>query len=129
MINYAITFLATLVGYIVTVACALAGTMALTAAAPRLVLADHRMRAGFKLLYEGLWFISVTLGAFATSRVGMHASRLEQQLVLTGALLFVLWRNTWEARQRGVAHQIFISLVTVAGVMLGFAAEAKLATL
>ena len=38
------------------------------------------------------------------------------------ALVFVtmLWRNSWEARQRGMAHQILMSLVSIVGVVAGY---------
>ncbi len=120
MIGFAILGLSVLAGYCVTIASALAGTMGVASAAPRFVIADHRVRGSYKWAHEAMWFCCVMLGGFVTARVGMGLSEWQQELGLTGVLLLMLWRNTWEARQRGLAHQILISLLTVAGVLVGF---------
>ena len=120
MIGYALLGLSVLAGYCVTVLCALVGTMGLASAAPRFVIADHRVRGSYKLTHEAMWLLCVVLGGLVTARVGMGMSQWRQEVALAGALLVMLWRNTWEARQRGTAHQILISLLTVAGVLIGF---------
>ena len=120
MIEYAILGLSVLAGYCVTVACALIGTMGIASAAPQFVIANHRVRRGYKLTHEAMWFLCVIAGGFVTARMGMDISQWLQELFLIGVLLYMLWRNTWEARQRGTAHQILISLLTVGGVLLGF---------
>ena len=120
MIGYAILGLSVLSGYCVTVLCALVGTMGIASAAPRFVMADHRVRGAYKWTHEALWLLCVIAGAFVTARVGMGMAQWRQEVALTGVLLFMLWRNSWEARQRGTAHQILISLLTVTGVLVGF---------
>lgn len=120
MMGYAVLGLSVLVGYCVTVACALIGTMGIASAAPRFVIANHRVRGGYKLVHEALWLLCVVIGGFAAARIGMGLLQWRQELLLTAVLLFMLWRNTWEARQRGTAHQTLISLLTVAGVLAGF---------
>jgi len=35
-------------------------------------------------------------------------------------LVGVLWMNAWEMRQRGLGHQLAMSLVSAAGVAVGF---------
>ncbi len=126
MISAAITILSVLLGYLITVGLSLAGTMAVTAAAPRFAVAEHRVRPSYKLVHEAMWFVCVILGAFAASRAGLRGNRAEQELALIAMLLFILWRNTWEARQRGTAHQILISLLTVLGVGVGYAAGTRI---
>jgi hypothetical protein len=39
---------------------------------------------------------------------------------LVAILVGVLWRNAWEMRQRGLGHQISMSLVSAVGVATGF---------
>jgi hypothetical protein len=39
---------------------------------------------------------------------------------LAAILVAVLWRNVWEMRQRGLGHQLVMSVGSVAGVALGF---------
>ena len=94
--------------------------MGIASASPRFVVANYRVRSSYKVTHELMWFFCVLIGGFVTARVGMGMSQWRQELGLSGVLLLMLWRNTWEARQRGTAHQILISLLTVAGVMAGF---------
>ncbi len=126
MIGYAILGLSVLAGYCMTVACALIGTMGIASAAPRFVVADHRVRGTYKLTHEAMWFCCVVVGGFVTARVGLGMSEWRQEIGLIGVLELILWRNTWEARQRGMAHQIVISLLTVAGVLIGFSIRNRL---
>ncbi len=39
---------------------------------------------------------------------------------LVAILVGVLWMNAWEMRQRGLGHQLAMTLVSVAGVAIGF---------
>ena len=125
MINYTIIGLAVLAGYIATVLGSLVTTMGLTTAMPRFVVADHKVRGAYKLAHELLWLLCTILGGFVTARVGMGVAIWKQEFLLIGVLVLMLWRNTWEARQRGTAHQILISLLTVAGVLAGFSLRFK----
>lgn len=126
MTGYAILGLSVLAGYCVTIACALMGTMWIASVAPHFVIADHRVRGTYKLTHEALWFCCVTLGGFVTAKVGMGMAQWSQQIALAAILLLMLWRNTWEARQRGTVHQLLISLLTLFGVMIGFSIRNKL---
>jgi hypothetical protein len=38
----------------------------------------------------------------------------------------MLWINTWEARQRGIAHQLLMSVVSLLGVAAGFKLKSTL---
>lgn len=125
MIGHFICLFAAIVGYLVTAALSLGGTMVLTSTAPGLVVSAHRLRAPYKLAHEGLWFICVLLGSLAAAWCGSLADRREQEVLLLAALLLALWRNTWEARQRGTAHQLLISALTIAAVLAGFALEQR----
>lgn len=127
MIGYAILGLSVLAGYCVIITCALMGTMGIASAAPRFVIQDHRVRGGFKWTHEAMWFCCVLVGSFVTAWVGLGMSQMWQQIALGGLLLLMLWRNTWEARQRGITHQIVISLLTVGGVIAGFSLRNRLA--
>ncbi len=126
MVNLVIIGLAVLAGYLVTVACALVGTMALASSVPNFVIVDNRVRGGYKFVHELMWLLCTVIGAYSAARIGMRVQAHRQEALLIAVLLLVLWRNTWEARQRGTAHQILISLLTVIGVVGGFALEARL---
>ena len=126
MISYAIIGLAILVGYMVTVTTALVATIGIASGAPAFVVRDYRVRPGYKWLHETIWFVCATLGGFVASMAGMGVYVWKAELGLSAALLLMLWRNTWEARQRGTAHQILISLLTVAGFFTGYALQHRL---
>ena len=123
MLSYAIIGLAVLVGYTVTVSMALVATMGIASGAPQFTVRDHRVRGPYKLLHEVIWFACALTGGFVASMAGMGVYVWKAELGLSAALLLMLWRNTWEARQRGTAHQILISLLTVAGVLSGYALQ------
>jgi hypothetical protein len=40
--------------------------------------------------------------------------------LLAVILILVLWTNTWEMRQRGLANQLLMSVMSIAGVATGF---------
>ena len=124
MFAYAVIGLSVLVGYLVTVLCALVTTIGVASASPKFVMANYRVRTRYKLVHELMWLLCVIAGAYATAKVGMGVATMEQEVALGAVLIFMLWRNTWEARQRGTAHQILISLLTVVGVWGGFALRA-----
>ena len=126
MIGFAILGLSVLAGYCMTVVCALVGTMGIASAVPRFVIADHRVRSSYKWTHEAMWFCCVVIGGFVTAKLGLGMSEWRQEIGLAGFLLVMLWRNTWEARQRGTAHQILISLLTMAGVWTGFSIRHRL---
>lgn len=119
MVQLIVIGLAVLAGYIVSVGFILLSTMAIASAMPRFVIHNHRVRSSYKLLHECMWFLSTLIGAFVAARIGSEVQPIRIEIVLSVALLVILWLNTWEARQRGIAHQILISVLTVAGVWAG----------
>ena len=121
MISYTIITIAILLGYTTTVAASLLATMGVAAGAPAFVARDYRVRSPYKFLHEALWFMCALLGGVVASLAGMGVAEWKAKVGLTAFLLLMLWRNSWEARQRGTAHQILISLLTVAGVICGYA--------
>lgn len=120
MVNYTIIAMAILLGYTTAVAVSLITTMGIAASAPAFVVRDFRVRSPYKMLHEILWFLGALLGGLVTALAGMGISEWKAKLGLCVLLVLMLWRNSWEARQRGTAHQIFISVLTVAGVFCGY---------
>ena len=107
-------------GYLLVVACSLAATIGIAAAAPHFVARQHHLRPGYKLLHEAMWTVwSIGAGFVAAVVAGPSVLAWVAGIALTALLIFVLWSNTWEARQRGLPHQILISALTLAGVAAG----------
>ena len=125
MLSYTILAIAILLGYTTTVATSLVMTMGIAAGAAKFVVRDYCVRGPYKLLHELLWFLCSVLGGFVASMAGMGITEWKAKLGLSGFLVFMLWRNTWEARQRGTAHQILITVLTVAGVLTGYALQKR----
>ncbi len=112
--------LALVLGYGLTVVCMLAATFGLTSASPAFVAKEHRITAGYKRLQALVWLVCVTVGAFVACVIAQGRYRWIVPSVLAAAFVGMLWQNRWEAQQRGLAHQILMSLIAVLGVAAGF---------
>jgi hypothetical protein len=117
---------ALLAGYTVTVAIALAATMVIGAAAPEFVMVEHRVRRRFKAVQDIVWLGSSAVGGFVAALITGQTRTWIVAGLLAAAMIGVLWRNSWESRQRGLAHQILISVACAGGVVIGFVAVLKL---
>ena len=111
---------ALLLGYVFTVTAMLAATFGLTSASPDFVVKDYRLTAGYKRLQALIWLLCVTGGALLTYLVEQGAYPVMVGVLLSLVFIAMLWRNSWEARQRGLAHQILMSLVSILGVAAGY---------
>ena len=108
------------VGYLVAVGISLLLTFAVTLSLPKFVEADHLIRNSYKLVHEGFWLLAAGAGGYVTAVVGKGIHPWLTEAALIAALLWVLWDNSWEARQRGMAHQVLITVFTVFGVAGGY---------
>ncbi len=107
-------------GYTVTVVLSMLTTFAITMALPKFVEADYLVRNGYKLVHEALWLLCAFAGGYVTSLVCRGVHTMVTEGLLAASLIWILWDNSWEARQRGIAHQMLISLFTLAGVAGGY---------
>jgi hypothetical protein len=107
-------------GYAVAVGLSMAATFGITAASPAFVAREHRMRPAYKLVQELLWLVCAAAGGFVTAAVSGAAMPWLSGTLLAGIMIMVLWTNTWEMRQRGPVHQGLMSVVSVAGVAVGY---------
>lgn len=120
MITGSFIALALFVGYAVAVGLSMAATFGITAAKPDFVLKDHRIRRRYKFVQDGIWLVCATAGGYAAALVNGQAHAWVVGPGLVAILVAALWINAWEMRQRGLGHQISISLGVVAGVTAGF---------
>ncbi len=111
--------LALALGYGVTVLLSLAATFGITAVSRGFVSKQYRIRRGYKYAQEGVWFLCSIAGGYAAAMVHEgHAVMVAASLAVI--LVGVLWVNVWEMRQRGLGHQIGMSVATAVGVAIGF---------
>ncbi|MEI9977937.1 MAG: hypothetical protein WDN23_02890 [Edaphobacter sp.] len=112
--------LALSLGYVVTVALTMAATFGMTAASPTFAAKDHRIRRSYKYAQDAIWLLCTTAGGYAASLINGQAYSWIVAPSLSAILIAILWVNAWEMRQRGLGHQIVMSLAAIAGVTTGF---------
>ena len=120
MITGTLILVAVLLGYAMTVGCSLVATFGLTAASPDFVAREHRITAGYKRVQALIWLVCVTAGGFVACAVSQGTNKWEVGTLLTAGLIGMLWMNTWEARQTGMAQQILLSVISLIGVISGY---------
>ena len=120
MVTLSYIVLALFLGYAVTVGLSMAATFGITAASRSFVSKNYRIRTRYKWAQDAVWLVCATAGGYAAALVtgGSHAWVVGGGLV--AILIGVLWLNAWEMRQRGLGHQISMSLASAAGVTAGF---------
>ena len=109
-----------LLGYTLAVGSFLVVTLGIASAAPAFAVREYRIRTRYKLLQDVLWLGCTFFAGFAAAALVGEFYPVIVDLLLTAGLVAVLWMNAWEARQRGLPHQILMSMVTAAGVATGF---------
>jgi len=121
MINGTFILFALALGYAVAVGLLMLATFGITKAAPAFVVKDHLLKARYRFLQELVWLICVAVGSYASAWVAVLTTHPWLVAVaLISVLLVMLWSNTWEMAQRGLGHQVAMSLTTVIGVSIGF---------
>jgi hypothetical protein len=107
-------------GYALAVGLLMAATFGITAVSPTFVTKEYRIRQSYKLVHDLVWLVCATVGGFVTAAVSRATMPWFSGALLAGAMILVLWTNTWEMRQRGSAHQVLMSLMSAAGVAAGY---------
>jgi hypothetical protein len=120
MITASYIALAIFVGYVVTVGLSMAATFGITAASRDFVARDYRIKTGYKYAQDGVWLVCAVAGGYVTALVNGPSHSLLVGAGLVAILVAVLWMNAWEMRQRGLGHQISLSIGAVVGVTVGF---------
>ena len=120
MITGTLILVAVVLGYGMAVGCSLVATFGLASASPGFVARDHRITPGYKRVQALIWGACATAGGFVTCAVAQGTREWLVGALLTAGLIGILWFNSWESRQRGLAHQILMSLVSLIGVLAGY---------
>lgn len=121
MIFTIVTALALLLGYGLTVGCSLVATFGIGSVSRVFVASNHKLTSSYKWLYAVVWLVCAAIGSFgavAAASLGMISPWIIGA-PLAGVLIGMLWINSWESRQRGIAHQLLISVTTLMGVAMG----------
>jgi hypothetical protein len=112
--------LALFLGYLVAVCLWMAATFGITAVSRSFVSKDDRIRTRYKYAQEAVWLVCATAGGYVAAIVNGQAHPWVVGGGLVAILIGVLWMNAWEMRQRGLGHQISMSIVSAGGVAMGF---------
>ena len=107
-------------GYCLMLVSSLMATMAMASAVRGFVVKDHCLRPAYKLVMALFWTAATVLAGFVAAAVaGAGMVAWLSGAGLAALLIVVLWTNTWEARQRGLPHQILLTFLTFVGVLGG----------
>lgn len=107
-------------GYCLVVVMSLMATMGIASAARGFVVRNFCLRPAYKLTMGVFWTGAAAAAGFVAAVVaGPGMVGWLTGAALAGLLILVLWTNTWEARQRGLPHQILLTFLTCAGVLGG----------
>lgn len=107
-------------GYCLVVVASLMATMAIATAARGFVVKNYCLRPVYKLTMGLFWtVVAVAAGFVAAAMAGPGVVGWLTGAALAGLLILALWTNTWEARQRGLPHQILLTFLTCVGVLAG----------
>jgi hypothetical protein len=120
MITASFIALALFLGYVVTVGLSMAATFGITAASRDFVAKEYRIKTGYKYAQDGVWLVCAAVGGYVTALVNGPSHSLLVGTALVVILVAVLWMNAWEMRQRGLGHQIWLSVGAAVGVTVGF---------
>jgi hypothetical protein len=112
--------LALFLGYAVAVALSMAATFGITAVSSDFVAKDNRIKRGYKYAQDAVWLVCATAGGYVASLVNGESHAWLVGAGLVAVLITVLWMNAWEMRQRGLGHQLVMSIVSAIGVAVGF---------
>lgn len=120
MITASYIALALFLGYAVAVGLSMAATFGITAASRSFVSRNYRIRTQYKYVQDAVWLVCTAAGGYAAALVYGGSHPWLVGVLLVGILNAVLWLNAWEMRQRGLGHQISMSVASAAGVAVGF---------
>jgi hypothetical protein len=120
MVTLSYIVLALFLGYSVTVGLSMVATFGITAASRSFVSKNYRIQPGYKWVQDGVWLLCATAGGYASALVTGRSHAWLVGGALATILVGVLWLNAWEMRQRGLGHQISMSVASAAGVTAGF---------
>jgi len=120
MITGSFLALALFLGYSVAVGLSMAATFGISAASPSFLAKDFRIRRRYKFVQDAVWLVCTTAGGYVAALIIGQTRPWLGAIGLIAALVGVLWVNAWEMRQRGIEHQIAMSLATALGVTAGF---------
>ena len=120
MITVIFLSIALLLGYATTVLLSMASTFAITSTSKSFVVKDFKIRPRYKLLQDLLWLPCAIAGGYVASFIASGVNQWMAGAAFIALLTGILWTNRWEMRQRGVPHQVVMTLMSIAGVVIGF---------
>jgi hypothetical protein len=112
--------LALFLGYVVAVGLSMAATFGMAAASSSFVSKDNRITRQYKYAQDAIWLVCATAAGYVASLVNGLSYRWVVGPGLVVILVGVLWLNAWEMRQRGLGHQLALTVISAAGVTIGF---------
>ena len=119
MITVVLLLSALIFGYASAVALLMAFTFGIGSWAPAFVVKEYRITTRYKLTEELAWLVCASAGGYIAAAVAGRTLLWGLGAVLAAMMIVALWSNTWEMRHRGIAHQVLMSVASIAGVTVG----------
>lgn len=120
MITATILAFALVLGYVVTVGFYFLLTLGIASRLPHLMVENFRLRGGYQIVNALVWLLCSAMGGFAAAVAGRAVLPWTVGSLLATGLIAVLWKNSWEARQRGLPYQMLMTVLTVIGLAAGY---------
>ena len=121
MISASLIAVSLILGYVIAVGLSLVFVFGLVWMWPSLVRRDHRLRGGYLLVQDGIWFVCAAIAGYASSWIAAESSSpWVGAALLSVVLVWAMWRNIEEVMQRGLIHMLLASACACAGVAAGF---------
>jgi hypothetical protein len=124
MLSAALITVSLILGYLVVIAFTMASVFTIATLHPHFPVENHRLRKRYKLLQSILWFVFAFIGGYMAIRAAAEASPLLASGLLAVILVFALWSNPTESKQRGLLHMLLASASIVAGISAAYAVTA-----
>jgi hypothetical protein len=107
-------------GYLATLTLAMMATFSIATAWPGFVVRGSRLRGRYKWLHQFVWLLCLVAGGYVVSALTGAKLPWLEETAFASLLVVVLWQDSREAEPRGAFHMAVATLLTVAGVILGF---------
>ena len=120
MFSAALIFVSLCIGYLLVIGLVGLTTYGIAVMTPSLAVRNRRVTLFFNFLQDIIWLGASILGGFVVATGAAEASPRMAVAVLALFLLFVVWRNMSEARERGLIHMLLTSILIIAGIYEGY---------
>ncbi|HEY8997068.1 MAG TPA: hypothetical protein VIM60_04185 [Edaphobacter sp.] len=120
MFSAALIFVSLCISYLLVIGTVGLTTYGVAVMSPSLAVSNRRLTLFYNFFQDIVWLAASIVGGFVVTTGAAEASPRMAAAILGLILLFVVWRNMSEARERGMIHMLLTSIFIVAGIYEGY---------